>query len=154
MGHHYRKLRSSTKLKEFYLVWYADDFKLFSANRGTATKVFHATKKWLSSRLKLPISEEKSRITNLKKQDSKFLGFTIRKAQSKNRNIMRSHISPKALQAIEYQLKEQIKSIQRNPNSKKTIEEIRKYNSKVIGIHQYYQIATCVSITTYRVNKN
>ncbi|MGL9796199.1 reverse transcriptase domain-containing protein [Enterococcus sp. DIV1283b] len=151
-GHHYRKLRSSTKLKEFYLVRYADDFKLFCVNRRTAWKVFYATRKWLATRLKLPISEEKSKVTNLKKQDSEFLGFTIKKMQSKNRNIMRSHISPKALKAIEYQLKEQIKKIQRNPNSQKTIEEIRRYNSKVIGIHQYYRIATCVSIDLKKVH--
>lgn len=151
-GHHYRKLRSSTKLKEFYLVRYADDFKLFCVNQRTAWKVFYATRKWLATRLKLPISEEKSKVTNLKKQDSEFLGFTIKKMQSKNRNIMRSHISPKALKAIEYQLKEQIKKIQRNPNSQKTIEEIRRYNSKVIGIHQYYRIATCVSIDLKKVH--
>ncbi|HGF8316000.1 TPA: hypothetical protein QFE13_002800 [Enterococcus faecium] len=102
--------------------------------------------------MKLPISEEKSKVTNLKKQDSEFLGFTIKKMQSKNRNIMRSHISPKALKAIEYQLKEEIKKIQRNPNSQKTIEEIRRYNSKVIGIHQYYRIATCVSIDLKKVH--
>lgn len=102
--------------------------------------------------MNLPISEEKSKVTNLKKQDSEFLGFTIKKMQRKNKNIMRSHISPKALKAIEYQLKEQIKRIQRNPNSKKTIEEIRRYNSKVIGIHQYYKIATCVSIDLKKVH--
>lgn len=152
MGHHYRKLRSSTKLKEFYLVRYADDFKLFCVNRRTAWKVFYATRKWLTTRLNLPISEEKSKVTNLKKQDSEFLGFTIKKMQSKNKNIMCSHISPKALKAIEYQLKKQIKRIQRNPNSQKTIEEIRKYNSKVIGIHQYYKIATCVSIDLKKVH--
>ncbi|MHC5375775.1 reverse transcriptase domain-containing protein [Enterococcus sp. LJL120] len=152
MGHHYRKLRSSTKLKESYLVRYADDFKLFCVNQKTAWKIFYATKKWLTTRLKLPISEEKSKVTKLKKQDSEFLGFTIKKMRGRNRNIMRSHISPKALKVIEYQLKEQIKRIQRNPNSQKTIGEIRRYNSKVIGIHQYYKIATCISIDLKKVH--
>lgn len=46
-GHHYRKLRSTTKLKGFYLVRYADDFKLLCTNRKTAWKILYATKKWL-----------------------------------------------------------------------------------------------------------
>lgn len=145
-GHHYRKLRSATKLKEFYFVRYADDFKIFCRHRLVAEKIFYATEKWLNTRLKLFISNEKSKITNLKKSKSEFLGFTLKMEKKCNKFIMRSHISHKALKAIRYQLKEQIKKIQRNPNSNKSIKEIGIYNSKVIGVHQYYKIATCVSI--------
>ncbi len=62
------KLRKSTNLKEIYLVRYADDFKIFCQTRKEAVKTYHAAKLWLEERLKLTISSEKSRITNLKKR--------------------------------------------------------------------------------------
>lgn len=58
-------LRSSN-LKEMYIVRYADDFKIFCRKRSDADKVFIAVKKWLKDRLKLEISEEKSKVVNLK----------------------------------------------------------------------------------------
>ena len=47
-----------TKLKEVYIVRYADDFKLFCRNHTDAVKIFEATKKWLKKRLKLEINPE------------------------------------------------------------------------------------------------
>jgi len=145
-GHDYRKLRTSTTLKEMYLVRYADDFKIFCRTRKDAQKIFIAVKLWLNERLKLPISEEKSQITNLKKQKSEFLGFELTMKPKRNTYVMRSHISKKALKNIKAQLKEQIKVIQKSPNSDKAIRNIAIYNSKVVGIHNYYRIATMVNI--------
>ena len=72
----YRALRK-TKLKEMYIVRYADDFKIFCKTRSDAEKIFIATKQWLDSRLKLQVSEEKSKVVNLKKSYSEFLGFKL-----------------------------------------------------------------------------
>lgn len=145
-GHDYRKLRTSTTLKEMYLVRYADDFKIFCRTRKDAQKIFIAIKLWLSERLKLPVSEEKSQITNLKKKKSEFLGFELTMKPKRKTHVMRSHISKKALKNIKSQLKEQIKVIQKSPNSDKAIRNIATYNSKVVGIHNYYRIATMVNI--------
>ena len=145
-GNIYRKLRKSTTLKEMYLVRYADDFKIFCRTRKDAQKIFIAVKLWLNERLKLPISEEKSQITNLKKQKSEFLGFELKMKPKRNTYVMRSHISKKALKTIKAQLKEQIKVIQKSQSSDKVIRNIGIYNSKVIGIHNYYRIATMVNI--------
>lgn len=59
------------------MVRYADDFKIFCATRKDADRAYHATKAWLQERLKLEISEEKSKIVNLKKGYSEFLGFKL-----------------------------------------------------------------------------
>ena len=64
-AHVYRALRS-TKLKEMYIVRYADDFKIFCRTRGDANKIFRAVEQWLKTRLKLDISPDKSKIVNLK----------------------------------------------------------------------------------------
>ena len=60
----FRVLRES-RLKEMYIVRYADDFKIFCRKRSDADKIFTAVKNWLKERLKLDISEEKSKVVNL-----------------------------------------------------------------------------------------
>ena len=146
MGNHHRKMRSHTKLKEFYIVRYADDFKLFCHDRKTAEQLYHASIQWLEQRLHLPVSIEKSKITNLRKETSEFLGFNLKlERKGKNRYIMHSHVSDKAINRMRIELKEQIKEIKKSPNSMNTIRAIGNYNSKVIGMHGYYRIATHVN---------
>lgn len=151
------KLRKSTKLKEIYLVRYADDFKIFCRTRQEAVKTFHACKNWLVERLKLPISTEKSGITNLKRHHSEFLGFNMKMAKKgktakgKTKYVVESHIAPKAIKRIHKQLKEQIIVIQHSPRSHQTLIEMNKYNSMVNGIHNYYRIASRVATDLSRV---
>lgn len=146
MGNHHRKMRSHTKLKEFYIVRYADDFKLFCHDRKTAEQLYHASIQWLEQRLHLPVSIEKSKITNLRKETSEFLGFNLKlERKGKNRYVMHSHVSDKAINRMRIELKEQIKEIKKSPNSINTIRAIGNYNSKVIGMHGYYRIATHVN---------
>lgn len=72
------KVLRRSELKEMYIVRYADDFKIFCRKRSDADKIFMAVKQWLKDRLKLEISEEKSRVVNLKKRYSEFLGFKLK----------------------------------------------------------------------------
>jgi len=75
-SNHYRALRN-TKLKEVYIIRYADDFKLLCKDYETAMKMYHSVKNWLKDRLDLEISDEKSKVTNLRKNRTEFLGFRI-----------------------------------------------------------------------------
>lgn len=150
-GNIYHKLRKSTTLKEIYLVRYADDFKIFCRNYNEAKKVFYATKMWLQERLKLPISEEKSKITNLSKEESEFLGFTMKLVTKGNKKVVNTHIGTKAQSMIKVKLKKQIKRIQKSPNSKDTFIYIGVYNSMVIGIHNYFKIATHCSVAMRKI---
>lgn len=76
-----------TNLKEMFIVRYADDFKIFCRKRSDAIKIFEAVKMWLKERLNLEVSEEKSKIVNLKKNYSEFLGFKL-KAIKKAKGIL------------------------------------------------------------------
>lgn len=80
-----------------YIVRYADDFKIFCRSYEDAKKVFIAVKKWLGERLKLEISEDKSKIINLKRNYSDYLGFKIKAVKKGNSYVVRSHMSDKAL---------------------------------------------------------
>ncbi|WP_234885110.1 group II intron reverse transcriptase/maturase [Clostridium tarantellae] len=67
-----------TKLKEIFIIRYADDFKIVCRNYNVARKIFYAVQEWLKKRLKLDISKEKSKIVNLRKNYSDFLGIRIK----------------------------------------------------------------------------
>ena len=152
-GNAYRALRN-TNLKEIYIVRYADDFKIFCKNRNDANKIFEAIKKWLWERLRLQISDEKSRIVNLRNGYSEFLGFKLKAIRRGNKYVISSRISDKAIQRITMKLKEQIKNVVNPANVKDEAKEISLYNSMVMGIHNYYCIATKCSIDFSKIARS
>lgn len=140
-----------TRMKPMYIVRYADDFKIFTNTHSNAEKIFKACTMWLQERLKLPISQEKSKVTNLKKEYSDFLGFKLTTRKKGKKRVAKTHIADKARKVLKYKLKEQIKTIQRTENSQKTIQEINKYNSMVIGMHNYYGIANQINLDLKKI---
>lgn len=147
-----------TELKECYIVRYADDFKIFCRNRSDAIKLFEATKQWLKQRLGLDISEEKSKIVNLKRHYSEFLGFKL-KAKPKGKNakgetkyIVTSHITDKASNKILCRAKETIDNISHHSNNETKYKYIGLYNAFVMGVHQYYNIATEVNKDFHKIS--
>lgn len=141
----YRELRK-TKLKECYIVRYADDFKIFCRKHSDAVKLFEATKAWLKDRLGLDISPEKSKIVNLKHDYSDFLGFRIKVHKGTgNKYVVISHIAPKALDRIKDTAKEKVKAIQHSSGEIGEYKVINDYNSFIMGIHNYYRMATAAS---------
>lgn len=142
---HTKALKKSN-LKEMYIVRYADDFKIFCRTRSDANKIFLATKDWLKQRLKLQISDEKSKIVNLKKHYSEFLGFKMKATPKNNRYVVKSHMVDKAIIKSTENLKNIIKDISKCENSDDKCKLIGKYNVTIWGLHNYYQIATNVSL--------
>ncbi len=141
----YKVLRKSL-LKEMYVVRYADDFKIFCRKRSDADKVFIAVKQWLKDRLSLEISEGKSKVVNLKKQYSEFLGFKLKAVRKGGKFVVRSHMSDKAVRRETEKLKEQIKAIEFCKNANDQALQINQYNAIVCGIHNYYRYATVVNL--------
>lgn len=152
-----RALRSYTKLKECYLVRYADDFKIFCKKHSDAVKLFEATKQWLWERLGLEISPEKSKIVNVKRHYSEFLGFKLKvrekgkKPDGSKRYVIEAHVRDKALKKIRASSKEIIGQIRRTYDPKMEYRLIQKYNSYLIGIHNYYCIATHVNLDIHEI---
>ena len=152
-----RALRIYTKLKECYLVRYADDFKIFCKKHSDAVKLFEATKQWLWERLGLEISPEKSKIVNVKRHYSEFLGFKLKvrekgkKPDGSKRYVIEAHVRDKALEKVRARSKEIIGQIRRTYDPKMEYRLIQKYNSYLIGIHNYYCIATHVNLDIHEI---
>lgn len=145
-------LRNKTNLKECYVVRYADDFKIFCKKRSDAVKMFEATKKWLMDRLNLQVSPEKSKIVNLKRHYSEFLGFKMKvriKGKCKNgkpRYVIKACVKDKALLKIRKKTKDLIGSLRQTYDKHMEYRLIQKYNAYLIGVHNYYCIATHVNL--------
>lgn len=137
-----RKRMKQTNLKQVVMVRYADDFKLFCQTHEQAVKMYYATKQWLKERLNLDVSEEKTKIVNLKTGYSEFLGFKMKVHRKRNKWIVKSHISDKAKKQIKINIKQAIRELGR----KKDKPSVQKLNATILGIHQYYKIATNVYI--------
>ena len=125
-----------------YIVRYADDFKIFCTNYQDAQKVKIATINWLKERLSLEISEEKTKIVNLRKRATEFLGFRLRLVRKGRRYAVESHMCEKAIKNAVRTLQAGIEKIAKPKDEIDEQQAVEKYNAKVIGIHNYFCIAT------------
>ncbi len=130
-----------TNLKECYIVRYADDFKIFCRTYEEAQRIYIAVKQWLKERLNLEISPEKSKVLNLRKNYSEFLGFKLKAVKKRNKYVCKSHMTDKAKENAIRSIKKGVELLVENNNS----AQVNKYNSMVLGLHQYYCIASHVN---------
>lgn len=141
----YNALKKSN-LKHCYIVRYADDFKILCRTRSQAIKMHYAVKDFLQTRLHLEISEEKSKVVNLKKNSSEFLGFRL-KAHRKQTNkrtlyVARSNMTKKSLDNAQIKLKQAIKVIQKHQSP----ENVWRFNTVIMGIQNYYSAASHITL--------
>ena len=110
--------------------------------------MYVAIKNWLKERLDLEISPEKSKITNLRKNYTDFLGFKLMVKPKKKKYICQSRMCDKAVLSTINKLKTQIKKIQKT----RTVKEISRLNSMILDSHNYYNSATNVNIDFGYIN--
>ena len=134
-------------LKKIYIVRYADDFKIFCKTRSEADKVFIAVKQWLKERLMLDISPEKSKVVNLKKNYSNFLGFKLKLRKKSGKWILKSHMADKAKDNCKSKIREAIAQIRKEPNQ----WSVMRFNATILGLHNYFKIATNVYVDFDRI---
>lgn len=142
---------SRTNLKKMFIVRYADDFKILCSNEADATKIYSAIIDFLNTRLKLEVSLDKSKITNLRKGKSEFLGFQLYVIKKNKGFTMSSRVCDKALERVGKELKEQIIKMGKPISKENAFMLVREYNSMVMGIHNYYSIAANVNIDMRKI---
>ena len=133
--------KKHTGLKSGFIVRYADDFKIMCSTYEEAQRFYHSTVDFLNKRLKLEISPEKSKVVNLRKNSSDFLGFKIKvipKGKTKHGYVAKTDMNQKALKKAKTNLKLKVKDIVRHT----TTFQIARYNLAVMGMQNYYCAAT------------
>ncbi len=156
---HCRALKN-TKLKEMHIVRYADDFKIFCRNKRDAEKAKIAVVKWLKERLFLDVSPNKTKVVNLEKEYSNFLGLKMKihrngikhyNGNDKEKYTIISKVSDKAVKRLTTNLKRQIYTIQHSPAPEK---ELAKLNQMIFGYHNYYNCASHVVKSFHEIEFN
>ena len=142
-----------TGLKEMFIVRYADDFRIFCRTKKAAERTKIAVTQWLAERLKLEVSQEKTRIVNVKRHYSNFLGFKMKVHPKGEKQVVMSYIADKNLLHKRRKLVEQAKRIAKPRKSYGEAGEIQLYNSMVTGMQNYYQIATHVNLDCSKLNR-
>ncbi len=153
------KIRSTLRqkapnMKPAYLVRYADDWVVLTNSIENAKKLKRRISIFLKTRLKLELSEKKTKITNVMKKSIRFLGFEIRARLGKSRTGLitqgkpdRKHFSQKVSE-----LKENIHEFKKASNIGQLIHKINLYNCKVQGILNYYKVASSINIVAHKVS--
>ena len=139
-AHQYRAMKKS-KLKEIFIVRYADDFKILCRKKDDANKIFEAVKQWLKERLSLEISEEKSQVIDIRKTHSDFLGIKLKAYKKDKKWIIQSHMTDKAAKQAQEKIRKQLKYIR---NNQKPIA-VQNLNRIISGLHNEYKMATQIS---------
>ncbi len=147
------RVAKKTGLKEMFIVRYADDFRIFCRTRATAERTKIAVTQWLAERLKLEVSQEKTRIVNVRRHYSDFLGFKMKVHTKGAKQVVMSHIADKNLLHKRKKLVEQAKRIAKPRKGYGEAGEIQLYNSMVTGMQNYYQIATHVNLDCSKLNR-
>ncbi|KOA72760.1 group II intron reverse transcriptase/maturase, partial [Clostridium botulinum] len=152
------KMLKKSKLKEIYIVRYADDFKIFCRTRSQAKAIDIAVGDMLKNRLGLECSAEKSKVLNLKKSYSEFLGFKMKAEWKRNKLrktkdyktlwVAKTYMSDKAKTNATTKIRKEIKKIKKRP----TKSNINSYNSVVHGIQNYYKVATHITKNLRDIN--
>lgn len=137
----------TTNMKEGYIVRYADDFRIMTRSYRMATKWFHAVRLYLKDRLKLDISPEKSKIINLRKKSSEFLGYTIKATPKGKKLYAKTNVSDRKLKDMQNKLKELIINLNKKPSP----ENVRIYNATVLGMQQAFKYATHVRLDFHKL---
>lgn len=149
----YRAQRRSSNLKELWYVRYADDFRIYCKDKITARKIQFAVTDWLNKNLKLKVSEEKTKVVNLRKRSSEFLGFKFKMMKDKSKNGKLSldvRISDDNLKRIQESYIKRVKHLLYEPREMR----IFMLNKFILGVHNYYKIARLIGhdlIKTYLI---
>ena len=141
-----------TNLKEMYIIRYADDFRIFCRTYEQAEKTKIAITKWLEDRLKLEISQEKTRIVNVKKRYMEFLGFKLKVYLRSEKFVVKSHVKESQLKKITQTLIGLIRKAAHPRKARDETETIRIYNATVLGVQNYYSIATHIAVDFRKVS--
>lgn len=132
-----------------YNVRFADDWVVLTTTEQEARRLKRKLTKYFLYRLKLELSEEKTRITDLRNEGIRFLGFKIKAETPRIMKTDKLYYVGKPFPDSE-RVAEKIKSIcnkirgiRKLSAENSRIAEIYLINSMIMGIAEYYKTSIC-----------
>lgn len=128
-------LNSKKDLKNIYIVRYLDQFKILCKHKETAAKIYDFIKIWLDSKLDLKVDLQRSQITDITKQYTKFLGFKIK--VDKSNFLVKSKLTNTTIKHI--------KSFTKIKNNELKLDPTIRDNYSISDIYNYCKLATNIN---------
>ncbi|MFD2212249.1 group II intron reverse transcriptase/maturase [Metabacillus endolithicus] len=157
----YRTMKKH-KMKPMHLIRYADDWIILTNSKRNAEIIKHRAGEFLKNQLKIELSMEKTKITNVKQSRITFLGFDIKIAKVVNTDKGRKAIqkitpNKERVEKKLQELKKDAFKLRMCDTQEVLAERVLKFNAKVRGIVNYYDAADSVQRTFkkhyWRLNK-
>lgn len=143
-----KRAKLGQSCKKVFLIRYADDWVILCNTKWKAQSVLRYVTKYFKAQLKLDLSEEKTLITDIRKQRAKFLGFEFFAEKSRYQDKIVGKFIPNN-QKVKVKLAEVSKEIKRLRWRTKYEEDralgIERINSKIVGIAEYYKYSNCTN---------
>lgn len=144
-----------------YLVRYCDDWIILTQSEKEAKRLLHYLKKYFRYKLKIELSDEKTKITDITQSPAKFLGFLVKveKPRPTPNKIYRDKLYPKIYpdhNKVRKQVSEicnKIKHIKECTGNAEKALQIERINSVIVGVMEYWKIGICSKTYTYIDNK-
>ena len=145
-GNDIRKLRQSGRSRKYH-VRYCDDWVVVTTTRKEAQRLKVELTKYFKYRLKLELSEEKTKITDLRKEAAEFLGFDIRAEKARNSQtgvlVGKSFPNMKKLSIKITKICDEIHALKSMKVDNVKIAQIHYINSVIMGIAEYIKTSIC-----------
>jgi len=126
---------------------YADDWIILTTRRYEAERMKKHLTKYFKYRLKLELSEEKTKITDMRKDGAEFLGFVIRAEQPRGEGsgtlVGKPFPNMKKLSAKITNVCGEIHAMKCMRHTSDRIAQIQHINSMIMGIAEYIKIGLC-----------
>jgi len=145
-------LKTGSKLAPAYLVRYADDWVIITNTRANAVLWKEKAKQYLASELKLELSDEKTKITQISRKPIEFLGIKIKGVKNPQSTTYKqayktiSWPSEENLRAKMKEAKKLVASLKKCTYIGNAITTINRANSVIRGLNNYYCITTRVNL--------
>jgi hypothetical protein len=154
------RLRNQGKNQK-YNVRYADDWIILASKRYEAERMKKRLTKYFKHRLKLELSDEKTKITDIRENGAEFLGFVIRAGKSRTANKDSDNIVGKPypnmvkLSAKITNICNEIHALKKMKRESDRVAQIQYINSIIMGIAEYIKISICskaFSVMDHRIH--
>jgi group II intron reverse transcriptase/maturase len=128
---------------------FADDWIVLTTKSREAERLKKKLTKYFKHRLKLELSEEKTKITDMRRQGAEFLGFVIRAEKSRTAGKDSSNLvgkpypNMKRLSAKITNVCQAIHAMKRMKSESDRVAQIQYVNSMIMGIAEYIKISVC-----------
>lgn len=140
-------LRKRSNLKPAYFVRYADDWVLITDSKENAEKFKYKISKFLTEKLKLDLSLEKTLITNIRNKSIKFVGieYKVRKGNSRVGWVTQSRPNKQRFKSKFKKIHDDIKLLKKAKDNKELAIYILRINSQIRGLSNFYQVTTSIN---------